>query len=334
MSDSIIKDFKKFNAKNHALNDKMAKSRWKKLFDEKYTIFYKYKLTYDGSVEKYDHDSAMQDRKTGKEILVEFEMRSPKNFDGLLSRKAPYTNVHIPYRKIENKNKAGSYIVMGSHRDDRMIVIDFEKIIQSFKDGKHENTWGWIDGEWKEDTFVMVDHEDTIVVEINHEDKYFGPLKNRLNIVEENIFNLDVQYIAHQCNCLTSHSAGFAKEVFEHFPEANIYKGRSTQTKWNTLPKEQQPNQIIVKGKVINMMSQVFPGKPKYDTGIDSREKRKEYFKNCLDQISRIKDIKSIAFPYGIACNMGGGKWEDYLAMLENFAQKNPKIKVFVVKKP
>lgn len=154
-----------------------------------------------------------------------------------------------------------------------------------------------------------------------------------VKMTEGDIFDMDVQYIAHQCNCLTSHSAGFANVVFKRFPGSDIYKDREYPVDWKNLPENQKPSQIIVKGKIINMLAQVFPGKPKYDTGIDSPDRRKEYFKDCLDQISKIDGLKSVAFPHGIGCNMGGGKWSDYLEMLEEFAKSNPEINVFIVKK-
>jgi len=172
VSNDIITDFKKFNPKNYAINDKMSKLHWKRLFKEKYTIAYKYKLTYDGTKEKYDHDAAMEEISTGEEVLVEFEMISSKHFNGFLSREYPYTNIHIPYCKIANKNKSGIYVVMGAHCDDIMIIIKFNKIKQSFKNGKNENSRGWVDGEWKEDIFVIVDHDDTIIIEVNNLDLF------------------------------------------------------------------------------------------------------------------------------------------------------------------
>jgi hypothetical protein len=327
----IIEDTKKFNADSYEKNDKESKRRFKSWFDEEYNFSKQYEFISEGNNDKFEYDAKIKERKSGREVLVEFEMRSKKDFENILSKQ--YPTIHVPYRKIKNGNIAGTYIIMAQHRKDRVIIIKCEDIKKAFNEGRHENKKCFVDNKWCEETFVNIGHEEVTIMEVDESKKFIGPLKNSVNIIEDDIFGIDVQYIAHQCNCLTSHSAGFAKQVFYNFPEANIYSCRSSETNSKNLPKSQIPGQIIVRGKIINMLAQVFPGKPKFDNGLDSREKRKEYFKKCLNQISMINGVKSIAFPYGIACNMGGGKWDDYLSMITEFAEDNPKIRVFIVKK-
>ena len=56
------------------------------------------------------------------------------------------------------------------------------------------------------------------------------------------------------------------------------------------------------------MLAQYYPGEPKYE----SYEQRLNWFKSCIDKISKIPDLKQVAFPYGIGCGLAGGRWEDY----------------------
>lgn len=145
-----------------------------------------------------------------------------------------------------------------------------------------------------------------------------------LQVVEGDLTEAREKFIAHQCNCTTKSVKGLAKTIFEKFPYSNVYSNRK---KHNAT----EPGHIIVCGDgqenryVINMMAQLTGGKPRYP---ETYEKRKEYFKACLDQISEISDLESIAFPYLIGCGLAGGKWDEYEAILKGFADK---VKVPVV---
>lgn len=136
------------------------------------------------------------------------------------------------------------------------------------------------------------------------------------------IFNGDLleakeKYIAHQCNCLTQNAVGTAKAIFDKFPHANTYATR-------TEPDVLGAIKILGNGQderyVINMFAQYYPGKPKYPNsdkdGIIVREKM---FHRCLLRIAKIDNLKSIAFPWKIGCNLGGGDWDHYLGTLKNF---------------
>lgn len=158
-----------------------------------------------------------------------------------------------------------------------------------------------------------------------------------IKIIEGNILDSNAQYIAHQCNCLTNHSAGTAQAIFEKYPDSDIYKIRNSKVDWQNLPENQKPGQIIISGekrKVINMLAQVFPGKVKFTfSKLDGTFARKNYFEKCLHLISEIDEIKSVDFPYGIGCNMAGGHWPDYIKMIEDFAENNKEIQVRLIKK-
>lgn len=132
---------------------------------------------------------------------------------------------------------------------------------------------------------------------------------------------------------LTSHSAGVAKLIFDRFPHANTYARR-------TNGKTDKPSTIDILGngddqrQVINMYAQYYSGKPKYtNSNLDGISARNNYFYRCLLYIAKISSLASIAFPYRIGCNLGGGNWEHYLGNLTNFEQyvsgKGVKVSVY-----
>lgn len=150
------------------------------------------------------------------------------------------------------------------------------------------------------------------------------------SLINGNLLNHNAQYIAHQCNCVSSGYAGLAKAIFSTFPYADVYSNRTEPDILGTI-------KVCGNGKdqryVINMFSQYFPGKCKYPDGSkDNPILRQESFKKCLDKISQIKNIESIAFPYEIGCGLAGGDWETYKKMIADFANENFLVDVFIVK--
>jgi len=155
-------------------------------------------------------------------------------------------------------------------------------------------------------------------------------------IANGNILNSRSKYIAHQCNCVTSNSAGVAKVIFNKFPYSNVYEGRSRFSHWSDTA--DKPGDITVCGNgvgeryVINMMAQIYPGAPKFpDSKSDGFDARIKYFNKCLNKISRIDNLHSIAFPFGTGCSLAGGDWKVYHGMIDAFADY-VNAKVFLVK--
>jgi O-acetyl-ADP-ribose deacetylase (regulator of RNase III) len=148
-----------------------------------------------------------------------------------------------------------------------------------------------------------------------------------LEIVTGDLLESKEKYIAHQCNCLTQNSAGTAKAIFDKFPHANTYakrvRGEDGQTTNIDVP---GTITILGDGKeqrfVINMFAQYYPGKPKYPlSSLDGTLIRQKQFHKCLLRVALLPDLESIAFPWRIGCNLGGGDWEYYLGTINNFAQ-------------
>lgn len=140
-----------------------------------------------------------------------------------------------------------------------------------------------------------------------------------INIVYGSILDAKEKYIAHQCNCLTTGSAGVAKLIFERFPYSDTYSSRTDADVPATI-------KILGNGDdqryVINMFGQYYPGKPKYpDATLDGTKTRERYFHQCLMKVINIPELESIAFPYKIGCNLAGGNWNNYFGTLENFSK-------------
>lgn len=150
-----------------------------------------------------------------------------------------------------------------------------------------------------------------------------------IQIVKQNICLSSCKYLAHQVNQITSHAAGVAKEIFIKYPYSNNYKLRILR---NYISDPNKLGTIDIFGDgllnrfIINMNAQFYPGpgsnKKIEDKEIDTDSYREQYFKSCLDEISKIKDINSIAFPFLIGCGMANGNWDNYYKMLEDFSNK------------
>lgn len=146
-----------------------------------------------------------------------------------------------------------------------------------------------------------------------------------IQIVTGDLLEATEQYIAHQCNCVTNTAAGLAYYLFRKYPHSNVYFFRTSHSTPGTI---QVCGDGVNNRYVINMYSQYYPGGAWDDFENDHYELRKDYFKNCLSEISKIPNIQSIAFPYKIGCGIAGGKWEDYLEMLNEFADNNPHLDI------
>lgn len=150
-----------------------------------------------------------------------------------------------------------------------------------------------------------------------------------IQTINKSLLEADTKYIAHQCNCVTSHSAGIAKTIFDKYSWANTYKNRKN-IRVSTLHDKivGQPNlgSIDVLGNgvnerfVINLYCQLRPGCPNGDH--DQRRDRLRWLKVCLNEVSKIENIESVAFPSGMGCGLAKGNWNDVLPILEEFAEK------------
>ena len=175
-------------------------------------------------------------------------------------------------------------------------------------------------------------------------------------ITEGNILTCQDNYIVHQCNCLSRNAKGLARAIFDKFPYANTYSNSKYTREVGTCD-------IQGNGKdrrfVVNLYGQFAPGKPKwhskhrrgigskgdktslFDTVVnhpdDSSASRENYFKAALQAFEgkiQLPFRGSIAFPYGIGCNLAGGNWSAYQSMLLEFQRRHPDAKVVIYRLP
>ena len=72
--------------------------------------------------------------------------------------------------------------------------------------------------------------------------------------------------------------------------------------------------------QVIGLFGQHAPGRPKGNSGFDSRAARLEWFRQGLAAIAKLPGLESLAFPAQIGCGLAGGDWPSFRAALEAFA--------------
>lgn len=138
-----------------------------------------------------------------------------------------------------------------------------------------------------------------------------------VNIIPNgNILNANELIIIQQLNCVTSYPKGLSKSIFDKWPDANIYKQRTSHSKPGT-------NHIIQSDKIlVGLFSQYYPGKSYYTN--DTYKMRLEWFKQCLDNlIIELNDCKEVAMPYLIGCGLAGGNWDKYLTIIKEWAMTN-----------
>lgn len=135
-----------------------------------------------------------------------------------------------------------------------------------------------------------------------------------VQVINGNLLDAKEKYLLHQCNCVSTNARGIAEQIFYQFPYANTY-----------VDNNRKPNTIDIKGNgtsqryIINMYSQYYPGGPQYQ---DTTNIRVEWFRQCLDRITQIPQLESIAMPYNIGCGLARGDWSTYYSIICQFADK------------
>jgi len=143
-----------------------------------------------------------------------------------------------------------------------------------------------------------------------------------IEIITGDLLSATTDYIAHQCNATHNRNLGLSSLISKRYPKANIYNG-------NFEVKHRTPGSIIVRDNVIAMIAQVSQGKPKAP---ESKSTREKLFQQCLEQISTMDSIKSVAFPYGIGCGLAGGDWNRYFSMIQSWSTQHPTIQIKIYK--
>lgn len=127
------------------------------------------------------------------------------------------------------------------------------------------------------------------------------------------MFTSDAQILCHQVNCMGRMGSGIAKTVREKFP--NVYESYMHLCHSGMFaPDELLGRTLICKcgdKSMANLFAQLNYG---YDGKLYTSY---EAFHKCLRSIKRsVPKGSSIAFPYGIGCGLGGGKWEIIISII------------------
>ena len=177
-------------------------------------------------------------------------------------------------------------------------------------------------------------------------------------------------FICHQVNCVSMTVAGLAEALASTLPYADPCEGRvassdrsmatvETRLKPGTMRIRQDEstpvadnevgNAVDSRPVVVEFASQYYPGKasdrklPSPKGWYSRREKdsppaRLAWFQQCLGLLSEALESAetagcTVAFPWGIGCGLGGGKWDEYHRCLREFADKLPHVTVLLVQR-
>jgi len=148
--------------------------------------------------------------------------------------------------------------------------------------------------------------------------------------VRGNLLESKEQYIVQQCNCTSTYAKGLSKAIFQKWPYADAYKKRTGESKLGSIDVKGKEGQRLI----INLFGQYGPGKPK-SSGPDTKQNRANSFRQGLEAIAKLPNLKSLAFPYQIGCGLGGGSWIEYEKMIRNFASQLPSsVKIIIYRLP
>ncbi len=143
---------------------------------------------------------------------------------------------------------------------------------------------------------------------------------NLVNYHNTDMLSSSAEALAQQCNCTSKRPMGLSTSIFQAFPLANIYRGRT---------KDSTPGTIVVSStnpRIINILAQYHPGKPRGD---DTAQQRLLWFRQALQELGRYH-FASVAFPGKIGCGLAGGDWNRYHEELANFARTHPETVVAI----
>jgi O-acetyl-ADP-ribose deacetylase (regulator of RNase III) len=153
-----------------------------------------------------------------------------------------------------------------------------------------------------------------------------------IEIITGDLLEAPEKYILHQTNCIsTSGAAGIARALFDKYPYADCYADRLETSK---------PGTIDIRGNgidqrfIINLHGQVYPGRCRYPlSSLDGLAAREKYFYRGLLRVAQLPDLESVGFPWRVGCGLGGGDWEHYLGIINNFAnyvgEQDVKVRIY-----
>lgn len=126
-----------------------------------------------------------------------------------------------------------------------------------------------------------------------------------LYVYNQSLLDCNAQLIAQQCNYVSKKAKGLSQSIIDKYPYADFYSKRTTPSVPGTI--RVVGNKQLEMRYICAMFAQMYPGKAKYNN--DTTKYREIWFEKCLQEISKLKNLKSVAFPHGIGCGLAKGDW-------------------------
>jgi O-acetyl-ADP-ribose deacetylase (regulator of RNase III) len=155
--------------------------------------------------------------------------------------------------------------------------------------------------------------------------------------IKNDIFAVTCDAIIHQANCMNTMGSGIARTVRELFPEAyeadcRTKKGDSLKLGTFSWAMVKNPDYPHIKA-IINLYGQFnFSADSRhtrydalYDGFVMVREKMRQKAKN---------DLRTLAIPFRLGCNRGGGDWRVVNAIIESVFVDEKHFKVLICENP
>lgn len=172
------------------------------------------------------------------------------------------------------------------------------------------------------------------------------------------------EFIIQQSNCTSRRGLGLYRSLSDRYPSTDVYRWRrngKSEPGTITATPTGEPEGSFPQ-HVIHMFSQFYPGKPRSATR-DNAKQRLKWFSQCLNSFvehwlspssspqgdssddsspsttttttttTTTKRNITVAFPEKIGCGLAGGNWDEYRNLLYRFAENNPEIQVYIVRK-
>lgn len=147
---------------------------------------------------------------------------------------------------------------------------------------------------------------------------------------------LDVDAIVHQVNCLCVRAHGLSKQIVEKFPWSNIYSQRQAEGNKNLAVERDRgipgtikifKSPVFLRPDIICFLSQWNFGTPDQSyrnipPHADTRRSRLNWFRECLTQLEN-HNITTVGIPWQIGCGLGGGDWNTYFELMEDFSKQS-----------
>lgn len=130
-----------------------------------------------------------------------------------------------------------------------------------------------------------------------------------ISIISGDLLQAKEAAICHQVNCQNVMGSGVAKAIFTKWPEVK--------TEYHRFCNGRRPRDLLGRIQVVNLSE--FSAGDKVVINIFGQLNcghdkicytRYDALETAFDEINRVDEFKSLAFPYGFGCGLAGGNWQ------------------------